>query len=719
MKKKFCSILLSLAMVMTMLPVGWLGTAYAAEGTSGESDKIVDKINLDFTTTNAYPTNLAYNLRNEVNSSLREHAASNGTDADISVMNVYLFSYTGPDMTGTRTQIESETPDLIDPDKYYYALFEVKAGDGCDFKHDGTKFDTSSLKVDINGTEITEITGVVQDYYNERWKSISVWVPIEIDKSSKVYSLGITNSDTSAEKGSTIRFRHDIKSYGDGYDAVKWSIEGAANSGTAINNDGLLTVAKDETAKQITVKVTSEKDPSKTDARIINLIDVLEITSVAVSPEEKTVYVGENAEFEAIVEGTHTHEGNWRLEKNASADTKIVPDGQKCTLTVGNDETADEVLLYATSVKDPSKEAAAKVKVKQLMQVDTIHIDFTTDNAKVGTLAYDLAKEVGNSRKQHSTSNGEDTDTIIQNAYLFSYTGAGMTGTRTQIESETPDLIDADKYYYALFQVHAKSGCDFKHNGAEFDTSSLKVYVNGTEMTGVAQSDYNEYWKSVSIWVPIEIRCGHETSLFTVEGLKKATTSEDGYYEEVETCKDCKTELARKKVTVAKVSQMKLAAASYVYNKKTKTPAVTVKDSKGRTLALGLDYTVSYASGRKNVGKYTVKINLTGKYDGTKSFTFTIVPKKPGIKSLTPAKKSLKIKMSGKASTTGGSTYKIYYKQKGTKKWKTTTTTAQTKTVKKLKKGKKYYVKVRAYKKVSGKTYYGAYSSTKLSKKIK
>ena len=75
--------------------------------------------------------------------------------------------------------------------------------------------------------------------------------------------------------------------------------------------------------------------------------------------------------------------------------------------------------------------------------------------------------------------------------------------------------------------------------------------------------------------------------------------------------------------------------------------------------------------------------------------------------------------MSGKASTTGGSTYKIYYKQKGTKKWKTTTTTAQTKTVKKLKKGKKYYVKVRAYKKVSGKTYYGAYSSTKLSKKIK
>lgn len=715
MKKKLFSILLSLAMVMTMLPVGWLGTAYAAEGASGEPDKIVDNLSIDFTTANAYPTNLAFNLRKELGSSLKEHATSNGTNADISVMNVYLFSYTGPGMTGTRTQIESATPDLIDPDKYYYALFEVKAGDGCDFKHDGTKFDTSSLKVDINGTEMT---GVVQDYYNERWKSISVWVPIEIDKSSKVYSMEITNSDTDAEKGSTIQFRHDIKSYGDGYDAVKWSIEGAENSGTAINSDGLLTVAKDETAKQITVKVTSEKDPSKSDARTINLIDVLEINSVAVSPEEKTVYVGENAEFEAIVEGTHTHEVNWRLEKNTSADTKIVPDGQKCTLTVGDDETSDEVLLYATSVKDPSKEAAARVNVKQLMQVDTIHIDFSTNNAKVGTLAYDLAKEVGNSRKQHSTSNGEDTDTIIQNTYLFSYTGADMTG-RTQIKEDTPDLIDADKYYYALFQVSAKHGCDFKHNGTEFDTSSLKVYVNGTEMTGVADSNYNEYWKSISIWVPIEIRCGHETSLFTVEGLKKATTSEDGYYEEVETCKDCKAELARKKVSVAKVSQMKLAATSYAYDKKAKTPAVTVKDSTGRTLALGSDYTVSYASGRKNVGKYTVKINLTGKYDGAKSFTFTIVPKKPGIKSLTSAKKSVKIKMSGKASTTGGSTYKIYYKQKGTKKWKTTTTAAQTKTIKKLKKGKKYYVKVRAYKKVSGKTYYGAYSSTKLSKKIK
>ena len=41
------------------------------------------------------------------------------------------------------------------------------------------------------------------------------------------------------------------------------------------------------------------------------------------------------------------------------------------------------------------------------------------------------------------------------------------------------------------------------------------------------------------------------------------------------------------------------------------------------------------------------------------------------------------------------------------------------KTFKKLKRGKRYYVKVRAYKKINGKKVYGAYSKVKKSAKIK
>ncbi|MBQ0018475.1 MAG: hypothetical protein KBS63_04575 [Clostridiales bacterium] len=59
------------------------------------------------------------------------------------------------------------------------------------------------------------------------------------------------------------------------------------------------------------------------------------------------------------------------------------------------------------------------------------------------------------------------------------------------------------------------------------------------------------------------------------------------------------------------------------------------------------------------------------------------------------------------------------YKQKGTSKWKYKTTTSQSKTIKKLKKGKRYYVKVRAYTTVDMTKYYGAWSKTHLSSKIK
>ena len=48
-----------------------------------------------------------------------------------------------------------------------------------------------------------------------------------------------------------------------------------------------------------------------------------------------------------------------------------------------------------------------------------------------------------------------------------------------------------------------------------------------------------------------------------------------------------------------------------------------------------------------------------------------------------------------------------------------TNITAQTKTIKNLKKGKQYQVKVRAYKKVGKITYYGSWSTTKVSKKVK
>ncbi|MBO4289906.1 MAG: leucine-rich repeat protein [Lachnospiraceae bacterium] len=153
-----------------------------------------------------------------------------------------------------------------------------------------------------------------------------------------------------------------------------------------------------------------------------------------------------------------------------------------------------------------------------------------------------------------------------------------------------------------------------------------------------------------------------------------------------------------------------------VYTGKALKPEVTVKNGT-TTLTKGTDYTVTYSSNTK-VGKASVTVKLKGNYKGTKTVSFTINPKKAEISKTEPGKKQIKITMKTKASATGGSTYQIQYRVKGSSKWKETTATGLAKTIKNLEKGKVYQVRVRAYKTVSGKTYYGAWSATKTTKKV-
>ena len=69
-------------------------------------------------------------------------------------------------------------------------------------------------------------------------------------------------------------------------------------------------------------------------------------------------------------------------------------------------------------------------------------------------------------------------------------------------------------------------------------------------------------------------------------------------------------------------------------HRKVKKPSVTVKD--GSTKLAASQYTVTYASGRKNVGKYNVKVTLKGNYSGSKTVAFKINPKGTSLKTLTP-----------------------------------------------------------------------------------
>ena len=198
----------------------------------------------------------------------------------------------------------------------------------------------------------------------------------------------------------------------------------------------------------------------------------------------------------------------------------------------------------------------------------------------------------------------------------------------------------------------------------------------------------------------------------------KATTSKNGKI--VKACSVCGKVYSTTKIYYAK--KVKLSTTEYTYSSsKTRKPSVKVYDYKGNKISSKY-YTVSYATGRKKVGKYKVTIKLKGNYSGTLTAYFTIVPKESKVEKLTAAKKSLKVKLDKVSSQATG--YEIQYstsktfKSKYTKTKKVTSNKTTSVTLKSLKAKKTYYVRVRTYKTVDGKKYYSDWSSKK-SKKTK
>ena len=172
------------------------------------------------------------------------------------------------------------------------------------------------------------------------------------------------------------------------------------------------------------------------------------------------------------------------------------------------------------------------------------------------------------------------------------------------------------------------------------------------------------------------------------------------------------------KIKPVDVSKCKitLSATSYTYNGAVKKPTVTVKNAAGTKLTEGGSYTVTYATGRKNVGTYKVTIKMKGNYTGTKTITFKILPTKTSISSLTAGSKKLTVKWARKTTQVSG--YEIQYSTS-----KTFASSVKTKTITKnstvstsltgLSAKKTYYVRIRTYKTVNGVKIYSGWSTVK------
>ena len=103
-----------------------------------------------------------------------------------------------------------------------------------------------------------------------------------------------------------------------------------------------------------------------------------------------------------------------------------------------------------------------------------------------------------------------------------------------------------------------------------------------------------------------------------------------------------------------------LSTTATYYNGSVKTPGVTVKDVVNNTLKNGRDYTVTMDAGRKNVGRYAVKITYKGNYSGSQTLYFNIIPRGiTNIKSVSARSKGFTVQWPTQTTQTTG--YQIQY----------------------------------------------------------
>lgn len=215
------------------------------------------------------------------------------------------------------------------------------------------------------------------------------------------------------------------------------------------------------------------------------------------------------------------------------------------------------------------------------------------------------------------------------------------------------------------------------------------------------------------------VDCGvrfYEDSHLYLVNVTKATFKKNGRMDY--NCGCCPA--VKPSTKIRRVKSVKLSYTKYAYNGEVRKPVVTVKDTAGKKLKKGTDYTVKYSKGRKKVGTYKVTVTLKGNYEGKKVLTFKITPPKTKIPKITAKKESLKVRISRKPSNADG--YQIQYSAtktfKSSKKITVKNAKTPSATIKNLKANKTYFVRVRTYKTVDGKKYYSAWSSYK-SKKTK
>ena len=272
------------------------------------------------------------------------------------------------------------------------------------------------------------------------------------------------------------------------------------------------------------------------------------------------------------------------------------------------------------------------------------------------------------------------------------------------------------------FSSAPMTGIGISYGSTDYRVAYCQRFAN----RAVGKTYTSQEWRNAVNSFASDAKSKLDQATATKKKIEAKDSSAVKYYTDAETAlQNAKSDLAEKEKAVEEakkayedivkaespleIRKVVLSKTLLTYNGKVQKPSVKVYDENGTRITAG--FKVSYPSGCKNLGSYKVTVTGTDNYKGTVTASYVI----RSAKCKTPSVKAGKKKMTVKWKKLGGGsqTYQIYVLKKGTKKAKYYTSTKTSKTIKKLAKKKTYFVKIRSYKKISGKTYYGAWSGTK------
>lgn len=372
------------------------------------------------------------------------------------------------------------------------------------------------------------------------------------------------------------------------------------------------------------------------------------------------------------------------------------------TTTPGDSETTEKIDISGDNfsisfVEDKEYTYTGSAITPEVEVVETITPDSGDETQTPGT----------NNGRTGDTS--DTTKTWVKDVnYTLTYDNNINAGTAEKPATVTITPKDTEKYTGEVtltFVINPKDITDLQMEGKD------KVY-RGSPIN----ADVNMYYNDIKLERGKDYRVKDYVNNENV-GTASATVKGIGNYTGERTMT---FEISAKNIYDLPYTP-NLSDKTYTYTGKALTPKVeftfTVTGKQNavlgkRILTEGTDYTISYVDNKK-VGVANVMVIGKGNFTGSRIMSFKIRPQETKLKKLVKGKKQIKAKWAEKEKQVTGyvvmcstkkdfsSNVKKVKVKKGTKKY----------TFKNLKSKKKYFVRVRTYKKAAGMTYYSEWSN--------